>query len=300
MFISDLFEEQHHFNFIVLYPGRFQPFHLGHREVFEDMQSHFGRDHVYIATSNKVSLPKSPFSFADKVAFMTAAGVPIDRILEVKNPYKFTQDETGLDPAKTVLIIVLGSPDAARLNTGGYKKDGKPEYYQPFEGLKPTMATADRHGYVIVIEEKKKSIQINNKSYDVSHGTQARGVWNMVRNDPTLRVQYLVQMFGRNDPALGHILDKIPANVSESVERIPFKENDSYEYMPPGAPYADTLRILNKTHQALRGPNKFIWLRPRDIGGSYSDQQLKNMGFQQSASGNWGGTEAMWANLNRK
>ena len=72
---------------VIVYPGRFQPFHLGHRDVFESLQSKYGRDNVFIATSNKVDLPKSPFNFAEKVAFMNAAGVPVDRIIEVKSPY---------------------------------------------------------------------------------------------------------------------------------------------------------------------------------------------------------------------
>jgi len=31
---------------VVLYPGRFQPFHLGHKEVFNQIQNKVGRDNV--------------------------------------------------------------------------------------------------------------------------------------------------------------------------------------------------------------------------------------------------------------
>ena len=57
MLIANLFENyvtEGGPQLVVLYPGRFQPFHLGHREVFQSLQRDFGRDHVYIATSNKV------------------------------------------------------------------------------------------------------------------------------------------------------------------------------------------------------------------------------------------------------
>jgi len=53
---------------------------------YRSLQSKFGRDSVYIATSNKVEPPKSPFNFSDKTVFMNAAGIPSDRILEVTQP----------------------------------------------------------------------------------------------------------------------------------------------------------------------------------------------------------------------
>ena len=191
---------------VVLYPGRFQPFHLGHRDVFESLQSKYGRDNVFIATSNKVEPPKSPFNFTDKVAFMTAAGVPADRILEVKSPYVLPAQ---FDPANTIFVVAVGAPDADRLKPGSFKKDGQPGYYQTFEGLDKAQ-TADKHGYVIIASERKKVITLGGKQYDASHGTESRALWNLVRNTPQLRAEYLTQMFGRNDPELARILDKIP------------------------------------------------------------------------------------------
>ena len=52
---------------------------------------------------------------------------------------------------------------------------------------------------------------------DVSHGTPARAAWNAVRNDPQLRSEYLLQMYGRDDAELGRILDKIPQAVNEEA-----------------------------------------------------------------------------------
>ena len=69
MFIANLFENyitEAGPELVVLYPGRFQPFHLGHKDVFASLQNKFGRDNVFIATSNKTELPKSPFNFSNK------------------------------------------------------------------------------------------------------------------------------------------------------------------------------------------------------------------------------------------
>ncbi len=217
MFLAELFAEAAQPQLVVLYPGRFQPFHLGHREVFVSLQAKFGRDAVYIATSNKVELPKSPFGFSDKVAFMNAAGVNTDRIIQVASPYKLPEQ---FDPDKTVFVVAVGAPDAQRLNPGGYKKDGTPGYFQKFESF-DQCKTANEHGYVIIADERLKEITLLGQPVDVSHGTPSRAAWNMVRDNAEGRAEYLKQMFGRNDPELGRILDKIPAEqISETIRRV--------------------------------------------------------------------------------
>lgn len=217
MFITDLFENyvaEGGPQLVVLYPGRFQPFHLGHADVFRSLQSKFGRDNVYIATSNKVELPKSPFNFSEKTIFMNAAGVPSDRIIEVTNPYKLPEPQ--FNPANTIFIAAVGSPDRDRLRPDSLKKDGSPGYFKTFESL-DKCTTADKHGYVIIADERQKIININGKPVDVSHGTPARAAWNAVRDNPKSRTEYLMQMFGRDDPELGRILDKIPQTVNEEA-----------------------------------------------------------------------------------
>ena len=217
MFIADLFEAyvaEAGPQLVVLYPGRFQPFHLGHGEVFQSLQSKFGRDSVYIATSNKTELPKSPFNFSDKSVFMHAAGIPSDRILEVVSPYKLPEPQ--FNPANTIFVVAVGAPDRDRLRPDSVKKDGTPGYFKTFESL-DKCATADKHGYVIIANERQKVITINGQQVDVSHGTPARAAWNQIRDNPKLRSEFLLQMYGRDDPELGRILDKIPQTVSEDV-----------------------------------------------------------------------------------
>lgn len=217
MHIADLFENyvaEAGPQLVVLYPGRFQPFHLGHGAVFRSLQNKFGRDNVFIATSNKVELPKSPFNFSDKTVFMNAAGIASDRIIETTMPYKLP--ETLFNPANTIFIAAVGSPDRDRLKPDGIKKDGSPGYFKTFEKLE-NCQTADKHGYVIIADERQKVITINGRPVDVSHGTPARAVWNSVRDNPKLRSEYLLQMYGRDDAELGRILDKIPQTVNEEA-----------------------------------------------------------------------------------
>lgn len=224
MFIANLFENyitEAGPQLVVLYPGRFQPFHLGHREVFASLQNKFGRDSVFIATSNKTELPKSPFNFSDKTVFMNAAGISSDRILEVSSPYKLPEQ---FNPANTIFIVAVGAPDRDRLKPDSIKKDGNPSYFKTFTNISEC-TTADQHGYVIIAEERHKVIEINGQKVDVSHGTQSRAAWNSVRNDPEQRSQFLLQMYGRDDAELGRILDKIPTTVNEEAAGVGVVKN---------------------------------------------------------------------------
>ena len=55
---------------VVVYAGRFQPFHKGHNATYEHLVKQFGRDNVYIGTSNKTDNLKSPFKFNEKKMIM--------------------------------------------------------------------------------------------------------------------------------------------------------------------------------------------------------------------------------------
>ncbi|MDA7794046.1 hypothetical protein N8985_08135, partial [Glaciecola sp.] len=77
---------------VVIYVGRFQPMHKGHYGTYQHLVKKFGKDNVYVGTSDKVQLPKSPFNFKEKVKIMTTMfGIPKSKIHRVKNPYKPTE-----------------------------------------------------------------------------------------------------------------------------------------------------------------------------------------------------------------
>ena len=206
MFITELFESRAS-KILVTYPGRFQPFHMGHKEVFDKLSAQFGRDSVYIVTSNKTNASDSPFNFSDKVQLMTAAGVPADRIIEVSNTYNIPpQFESQKN--ELIFITAVGAPDAKRLAPDTTKKDGNPSYFKSWQGF-DSAVTADQHGYVVVMPEEQKSIKIGNQTFDVSHGTDNRNLWKSISRNAKKRTEYLVQMYGRADPSIAKILDKI-------------------------------------------------------------------------------------------
>ena len=208
MFILEMFEGAGR-RVVVTYPGRFQPFHLGHADVFRSLQSRFGSDNVFIVTGNKTDGEKSPFNFSDKVRFMHAAGIPDHNVIEASKPYDLP-DQFQADKENIIFITAVGAPDAQRLNPGSTKKDGSPSYFQQMPENIEQAASADRHGYVIIANERAKNITIDGKTVDVSHGTPTRALWNQVRDDEKKRAEFIKQLYGKADMSLGNILDKIP------------------------------------------------------------------------------------------
>lgn len=149
---------------VIVYPGRFQPMLPHHAEVFKKLQSMHPDAEVYIGTSSKVELPKSPFDFEEKKKIMTLAhGIPADRILQVRSPYAAKDYENYFRPEDTVLMLAVGQKDMEedpRFNFGNVdpktglnmKKNGsEPTWLQPESVLKNTdMLPMKDRGYLTV------------------------------------------------------------------------------------------------------------------------------------------------------
>jgi hypothetical protein len=124
---------------VVVYAGRFQPFHLGHYHAYEDLVNRFGKDNVYITTSDKVDLKKSPFTFKEKEKIISKMfGIPADHIVKSKKPYN-PQELLGKFSGGFSVIYAIGEKDVSRFsNAKRYSRSQKykgeklqkwPEYY---------------------------------------------------------------------------------------------------------------------------------------------------------------------------
>jgi len=105
---------------VVVYAGRFQPFHKGHYETFTNVLKEFPHADVFIGTSDKVDLPKSPFNFKEKKQIISKMfSVKTNQIKQIKNPYA-PKEILEKYPEDTVYITVVGKKDAERLGKGKY------------------------------------------------------------------------------------------------------------------------------------------------------------------------------------
>lgn len=202
MFVADLFEDSS--NLVVVYPGRFQPFHKGHKAVYDNLVKKFGRDRVYIATSNKVDPPKSPFNFSDKSVFMALTGVSMDRVVESREPYK-VPELTALYPAEsTVLIFAVSEKDMAedpRFRMGT-KKDGNPTYFQPLPTDLSSANTFDQSGYILTVP----TVDFTVLGAPMRSATEVRQQYKDA--DPASRKQIIADLFGRYSEEAQHIMDQ--------------------------------------------------------------------------------------------
>ena len=126
---------------VVVYSGRFQPFHKGHYAAYQKLVSKFGANNVYIGTSDKSDGGKSPFNFKEKVVIMGKMfGIPPNKIVQVSNPYAPKEILSKFDGKTTAYIAAVGEKDATRLA-------GK--YFKPYKGK--TGYGYDEIGYTYII-----------------------------------------------------------------------------------------------------------------------------------------------------
>ncbi len=142
---------------IVAYPGRFQFYGPHHNDVYRLLQTEYGSENVYIITTNKVEIPKSPFDFYEKREVMAKFGVDRKYICEVKYPYAPVELMNRFTPEKTALFLALGKKDIARFEHKYIKKDGILAHIQSAETASEFNSIA-KNSYILEVPHIVKSI----------------------------------------------------------------------------------------------------------------------------------------------
>ena len=165
---------------VVIYGGRFQPFHKGHYGTYQHLVKKFGKDNVFISTSNKVEKPKSPFNFKEKVKIMTTMfNIPKSKIVQVKNNYAPKEILDKYDKETTAFVTVVGEKDSGRLSGKyfrpwkgtaeiGYEEGGY-VYASPQQGS-GISGTETRNGLSVGSDEQKQNF-FKNRAYGKFNAT---------------------------------------------------------------------------------------------------------------------------------
>ena len=138
---------------VIIYGGRFQPFHKGHFKAYKWLCKKFSEKNVWIATSNKTNFnPKSgaisPFDFKEKKEMMVSLyGIMPRKIMQTANP-TFAPKEIfklykGFAP---VYVAAVGEKDEERYKKGNFFKP-MPEEFDTEE----LFSVKDKAGYYIVV-----------------------------------------------------------------------------------------------------------------------------------------------------
>jgi hypothetical protein len=202
-------------NYLVIYPGRFHIFHLGHKAVYDYLVKKYG-DNVYIATSNVQTPETSPFSYSDKVAMLTKMGVPSSHILQVANPYATTEyTQSSADPENTALIFAVGAKDQKLVKdangkviqrprfTFAIRRDGSPSAIQPLpDNLKKCQPMSTGVAYADVVDTQE--FKVLGKSADSA--STVRKLY--IEGSDADRNQIITDLYGAPYPELKDIFDQ--------------------------------------------------------------------------------------------
>jgi hypothetical protein len=199
---------------IAIYPGRFQPMGKHHAQVYDWLAKQFGESNTYIATSDKVDPPTSPFNFQEKRSIILKHG--INNIVQEKNVYAPDNILKKYDPATTAVVFVYGAKDAGRLRTT--KADGSPGYFQEFAKSKNNLLGYDRHGYFVI----SPHISLKVKGYGEMSGTTIRQA--LASADKAT----FQEIFGWFDPVIFDMIKKklAPTTLKEDIN-IPINIGDT-------------------------------------------------------------------------
>ena len=182
---------------IVIMPGGFHPFHAGHMALYNAAREAFPSADVFVAATDDTS--GRPFPFSVKKFLAQQAGVPGNRFIRVKSPFRAEEITQMYDPEDTQLIFVRSEKDRdIQPRPGGVKRDGTPAYLQPYKrnGLEPFK----QHGYMAYLP----TVQFGP---GMTSATEIRAKWPGM--EPEQKIQLIRTLYpstGANEQAAGKIV----------------------------------------------------------------------------------------------
>jgi hypothetical protein len=187
---------------VAIFPGRFQPFHAGHYKTYLAMVEKFGKDNVYVVSSDKQDPIDSPFSFADKQNLITKMfGIPNDRVIQVKNPYSPVEVTANLSPS-TPIIFAVGEKDKERLGSN---------YFKDYDEESTDLGGFETVGHVWV--GPPPEIELNGKTIS---GTRIRHLLGSPEYTDRAKEEVFTKIYGKFDKKLFTSMVKITTAAEEA------------------------------------------------------------------------------------
>ncbi|MBC8429002.1 MAG: hypothetical protein H8D95_00300 [Candidatus Endolissoclinum sp.] len=197
MNLSELLEDSNK-DLVIIYPGRFHPFHIGHGKVYKYLKQKYSNAQVFISTSGKVDGDRSPFTFEEKKKMMILAGVDSGAIVQCKSPYQSIEILERFDKDNTVVVFAVSEKDMAeepRFDFSGgikLKKNGEPAYMQKWNGLDSAETFATR-GYIATTPTFKFKVL----GQEINSASQIRNM--IAKSDDTKLTQMLQDLYSITD-----------------------------------------------------------------------------------------------------
>jgi len=197
-------------NLIVIFPGRFQPFHIGHKKLYDLAKQQFPGADFYVATADEIAKPSEPgrypFNFKEKKEIIKAAGIPEKEIVLTRQPYKPLEILNKYDSNTAKVIYLIGKKDMEtdpRFKFGLTKK-GSPTYFQPFKNLTEMVPFKEDggHGYIYA----PMTIEFSIGGRNISSGTELRTLYKSANDQQ--RKKIVEQILGKFDVRIYNLFNK--------------------------------------------------------------------------------------------
>lgn len=195
-------------------PGRFQPFHKGHKEVYNELVRMCGADSTFILTSDKTASYKSPLSFDDKKVIMTRmCDIPEANIVLTASPYSIPTDQ-NFDEYNTVAVFAVSSKDMQEDPRFSFpesgqatRQDGQPKYLQKYPGSVEQCEPMATHAYVMEVDVHTFTIAGRN-------ATSATEIRELLVSDEDTAKRAFEDLYGRFDQ---EVFDMIRSRIENKV-----------------------------------------------------------------------------------
>lgn len=201
MLLEELFEQEGgEKKLVVVYGGRFQPFHRGHYHVYLWLCKKFGKENVWIATSDKTNFNEkdgdvSPFTYKEKLEIITGLyGIEPRRVVKCKNP-TFSPKEVfsmyrGFD---IVYVSAVGKKDKQRYADSDFFIPLPSEYNLP-EDVDKLVPLDEKKGYYVSVPMKR----------DGMSGTEVRASLNAADEGEVKKM--FKEYFGKYDDVIADMI----------------------------------------------------------------------------------------------
>jgi cytidyltransferase-like protein len=196
-------------NLIVIFPGRFQPFHEGHKKIYDLAKKQFPGADFFIATADEIKKVKDPerypFSFTEKKAIITATGIPENEVVQVNQPYKPLEILKNYDSNVAKVVYVVGKKDMKsdpRFKFGVTKK-GTPTYFQPFSDLNSMQPFREDGGHGYIFAPITIDFSVGDKR--ITSASELRSLYR--QSNEAFRKQIIKSALGKFDPKIYNLFN---------------------------------------------------------------------------------------------
>jgi len=205
---------------IVIFGGRFQPFHRGHKAVYNKLMKKFPKFPVYIASAEKPPGTEDPFTWDEKQKLAKLAGIPSEKFIKVPNVYSGTAIKEALDlPNDTIIIMAVSEKDKNRIANGEIdengmllNKNGEPSAIQKLSDNLNKLTP--RYSYVTILP----TVEFTILGKEVVSASEIRNTYRNV--DEKGRDQLLTDLYGKTSPLLHELFNKrLVTPLAESILR---------------------------------------------------------------------------------